>query len=312
MAEKILSKSVKAVTRCAQSPYKTYMLPQPANLMGRCLLIAMLAMCWLLATVTARASIVEIQTAEKITAAADFHQGQAGKPAVLILHGFLQTRDFGIVKIIADSLKENGYTVLSPTLSLGISLRKRSLDCKALHLHDMDGDLREIQLWAKWLHGRGHERIIGLGHSFGATQLLAWRERYQEKNVDLIGVSLVGSSPLDLGSGSSPARKNALQRRSGAELVHAPLSFCESYTAPASKYASYSQWDENRILATLTRSSSRTDLIQGTADKFVPSDWGNRLGKTTAHIHRIPGANHFMDGTAEFDMLDTILGLVKR
>ena len=119
-----------------------------------------------------------IQTAGQITATADYHPGRADRPAILLLHGFLQTRDFGIIKSIADTLADEGYTVLSPTLSLGISNRKRSLDCEALHLHDMDGDVREIQQWVKWLREHGHDDIIGVGHSFGGVQLLAWREKY--------------------------------------------------------------------------------------------------------------------------------------
>lgn len=312
MAEKILSKSGEAVTRCAQSPYKNRMLPQPILRMRRSLLKILLAMCWLLVPAAAGAAVVEIRTAEKTVATAEFHQGDAAKPAILILHGFLQTREFGIVKAIADALIDNGYSVLSPTLSLGISNRKRSLDCEALHLHDMNGDLQEIRQWVQWLRSQGAGRIIGVGHSFGATQLLAWRERYQERNVDLIGISLMGVSPLGRESSAAPDNKHAARNRPGSNLVHAPLSFCETYTAPASMYASYKQWSADRILAALKRSGPRTDLIQGTADTFAPPNWEGRLAGTPARVHRIAGANHFMEGTHEFDMLDILLGILKR
>jgi len=282
-----------------------------ARMLGRLTRITLVA-CWLLVPAAGHADVVEIRTAEKIAATADFRPGKADKPAILVLHGFLQTRDFGIVKNIADTLADEGYTVLSPTLSLGISHRKRSLDCEALHLHDMDVDLREIQQWVQWLRSRGHQRIIGVGHSFGAAQLMAWREQYREKGFELIGVSLVGSAPFTLESRSSLARKDVARKPPGADLVHAPLSFCEIYTAPAGKYASYDQWGDDRIIAALKQSGSRTDVIMGSSDKFPPPDWEARLAKAGAHVHPIRGANHFMDGSQEFDMLDIVLGILKR
>lgn len=292
------------------------MLPQRIGRRGWRQSMALLALCWLLAPAAGRAATVEIQLARQITATADFRPGQAGKPAILILHGFLQTRDFGIVKSIADTLADEGYTVLSPTLSLGISHRNSSLDCEALHLHDMDGDIREIQQWVAWLHSRGHEQIIGIGHSFGGTQLLAWREKYREKNFgknfSLIGVSMVGSAPFSTDSRVATPRKAATQKQSNASLVHAPLSFCNTYTAPADKYASYHRWNEGRILAAMGHSGTQLDVILGSDDKFPPPNWDKQLAKAGAQIHHIKGANHFMDGTQEFDMFDTILGIVKR
>lgn len=312
MEEKILSNSVKAVTRCARVLEKTRMLPQRIRRRGWRQLMAPLALCWLLAPAAGHAATVEIQSARQITATADFRPGQAGKPAILLLHGFLQTRDFAIIKSLADTLADEGYTVLSPTLSLGISHRKGSLDCEALHLHDMDGDIREIQQWVAWLHGRGHEQIIGIGHSFGGTQLLAWREKYRERNFSLIGVSMVGSAPFSPDSRVATVRKTASQKPSNAGLVHAPLSFCNTYTAPADKYASYHRWNESRILAALEHSGTQLDVILGSDDKFPPPNWDKQLAKAGAKIHHIKGANHFMDGTQEFDMFDTILGIVKK
>lgn len=291
---------------------KNRMLPQGMRQMLLRLLETPLVLCLLSLPATGQAASVEIQPARQITATADFRAGKADKPAVVVLHGFLQTREFGIVKSIADTLADEGYTVLSPNLSLGISNRKRSLDCEALHLHDMDGDIAEIQLWVQWLRGHGYKNIIGVGHSFGATQLLAWRERHREADFALIGVSLVGSAPFPQESKSTAARKAAIQKQPAASLVHAPLSFCETYTAPAAKFASYNQWGDKKVLAALKDYGSRTDVILGSEDKFPPPDWESRLAKTGTRVHRIRGANHFMDGTPEFDMLGTVLDILKR
>lgn len=282
------------------------MLPHRLRQMARHLATAPLFLLCLLFAPAIPAAIVEIQISPRLTATADYRPGAASKPAILVLHGFLQTREFGTAKAIADALADEGYTVLSPNLSLGISHRKRSLDCEALHLHDMDGDIREIQQWVQWLRSRGHGKVTGIGHSFGATQLLAWRESMREKEFSIIGVSLVGSAPF-----SQPS-KPVVAARPADGLLHASLSFCESYTAPKDKYASYAQWNENKTLASVRYAGSRTDAILGSEDKYLPDNWEARLGKAGAKTRLIAGASHFMDGTQEFDMLDAILDILKR
>lgn len=310
MAEKILSSSEKAVTRGIRLPVKCRMLPQRSAQM-RSLLRAVFVLCAVFAA-QARAGVVEIQTAEHLTATADYRQGKPGKPAVLVLHGFLQTREFGTVKNLADMLADAGYSVLAPNLSLGISRRKQSLACEALHLHDMAGDLKEIQQWVKWLRGRGHRRIVGLGHSFGATQLLAWREQYRQPQVDIIAVSLVASTPITLDAQPVSRGMPAAPVKVRVDLSQAPLSFCKSYPAPAERHASYARWDEARILAALKKTGGRADVVLGSEDSYHPADWGNRLAKAQARVHLIEGANHFMDGTHEFDLHETILGVLAR
>lgn len=279
------------------------MLPQRARSFAAALL------CWLLAMPgAASAANVEIRVSDQVSATADFRPGSPGKPAVLLLHGFLQTREFGIIKSLTDELASAGYTVLAPNLSLGISYRKSSLSCEALHLHDMDMDIREIQLWTKWLAARGYRKIVGLGHSFGAAQLLAWKQHHRPSGFTLIGISLVGSTPL-AGAGSSASNPN--QTGAASDLIKAPLSFCETYTAPAGKYASYYAWQDKKILAALKSTRNLSAIILGSNDKYLPKNWEKSLTGTGASVHVIKGANHFMEGTHEFEMYDIILGILK-
>ena len=99
---------------------------------------------------------------------------QRDKPAVLLLHGFLQTRDFPTVATLARGLRDAGYPVLSPTLSLNIPNRSQSLACEAIHRHSLDDDIGEIARWVDWLKSHGHRSIVLIGHSFGSLQLLAY------------------------------------------------------------------------------------------------------------------------------------------
>ena len=79
---------------------------------------------------------------------AEHHQGDRRRPAMLVLHGFLQTREFLATQSIISSLSTLGYTVIAPNLSLGVSDRRQSMQCQAPHKHRFDDDLREVGFWS--------------------------------------------------------------------------------------------------------------------------------------------------------------------
>lgn len=74
----------------------------------------------------AHAAVAQQEMRPGIPASADYLSGEPGKPAVLLLHGFLQTRDFPTVATLARGLQDAGYTVLAPTLSLNIPTARKA------------------------------------------------------------------------------------------------------------------------------------------------------------------------------------------
>src|SRR3569832_1138568 len=106
--------------------------------------------------VAAHAAIVQQEMRPGIPANAEYLIGQRSKPAVLMLHGILQTREFPTVATLARGLQDAGYTVLLPTLSLNIPNRMQSLACEAVHNHSMEDDVAEIVRWVGWLMSHGH------------------------------------------------------------------------------------------------------------------------------------------------------------
>lgn len=267
-----------------------------------------LSLVLLFSGVYSRAETVSVKLNSKITATANFHAGDKTKPAILMMHGFLQTREFAIVKSMSDELATAGYTVLAPTLSLGITHRKKSLDCEALHLHSINSDIEEIQRWVQWLRDKGYKKIVGFGHSFGGTQLLAWAAKYPHADFELIAISLVGSMPqIQRNKTAAPA-----QRKRGEVLLTAPLSFCNRYTAPASNYFSYLDWHEPRILHAIRTAAMPVHAILGSSDNRLIPGWEAQIRQAGADVHVVKGANHFMDGTHEFDVLEIALGILKQ
>lgn len=243
-----------------------------------------------------------------IPASAEYLIGERSKPAVLLLHGFLQTREFSTVATLARGLQDAGYTVLMPTLSLNIPNRARSLACEAVHHHSLDQDVDEIGRWVGWLKSRGHASIVLLGHSFGSMQLLDYLGRQPDFAVKgYIGTSLIEAQ---IGTDSRPPLiaqlENRVRSRQRALVTHT-LSFCKKYTSTPDGLLSYVRWDQARVLGALKRAPVKVKLIMGDADEMVGRSWIKALQHVQAPMVVVRGASHFMDGEHEFDLLDHTL-----
>jgi pimeloyl-ACP methyl ester carboxylesterase len=257
---------------------------------------------------TARAAIVQQEMRPGISANAEYLAGERSKPAVLLLHGFLQTREFSTVATLAHGLQEAGYTVLSPTLSLNIPNRTQSLACEAVHRHSLDDDVAEIGRWVSWLKSRGHRTIVLLGHSFGSMQLLAYLSLKPDAAIKgYIGTSLIEAQ---IGTTARSVLIAQLENRvlSGQRaLVTQALSFCSKYPSTPEGLLSYVRWNQARLLAALKQSPVGVKLIMGDADDTLGRGWLNALQHVGTPMAIVRGANHFMDGEHEFDLLDQTL-----
>jgi len=270
----------------------------------RLLLLSLL--CFIL---PATQAAVVTQTARPgITVDANYLLGAQNKPAVLLVHGFLQTRTFSTVATLADRLHDAGYTVLTPTLSLNIPLRKQSLPCEAIHRHGLDEDVAEIALWVRWLKAQGHSHIVLFGHSFGSLQLLA----YLSDQPDPAVKAYIGTSLIEAQIGSTDRRALIAQleerlRHNQRDLVNQSLSFCRKYTSTPEGLLSYVRWDQTRTLTALKQAPVRTLLIMGDSDNVLGHNWLKALQHIRTRIVVVKGANHFMGGEHEFDLLDRTL-----
>ena len=101
---------------------------------------------------------------------ADFREGEPGKPAVVLLHGFMATNNLNVIQFMAAELESNGYTVLAPTLSLNINNRREGINCEAVHTHTMESDVQEISWWISWLKNKGYKDVVMAGFSTGGLQ----------------------------------------------------------------------------------------------------------------------------------------------
>lgn len=250
------------------------------------------------------AETVEARLPGGTIATAEFRTGQAARPAVLLLHGFLQTSQAMPLSAMADTLSSQGYTTLSPTLSLGINRRSKSLACEAAHPHTLAMDLAELGFWVNWLVNKGHRHIALVGHSSGSIQILHYVSQHPDPAVKLaILTSLIGftSQPADR------QRAKAQARSARGKLERYNLSYCKTnYTAPPAAYLSYADNSADRMLALLSRSRLPIQVILGANDPTMPAGWLERLKDRGVAVTTIAHSGHFFEGEAEFDLADKL------
>ena len=245
-----------------------------------------------------------------LLAEAKYIQGDADKPVILLMHGFLTVHNFNLIQNIATEIADNHFTVLTPTLTLGISKRRTTLDCDALHLHSMEDDLKEIEWWVNWLIGKGHKKIILMGHSSGAVQIINYANTYKHKElIKVIALSLVPlSTPINNQTALSNQNVLKLIENNNTDIHHFTLAYCiENYSAPAKQYLSYAKWDPPHILKSLNAISLDKKVIIGSLDISRFNKWISDIKNTNSRVDVIEGADHFFGSGTEFELYDSIM-----
>lgn len=254
---------------------------------------------------------ISIQLPNSLHAFAEYTEGSKDKPAVLILHGILQTHNFSTIQRIGDHLAESGYTTLRPTISLGIDSRKKSMACEAIHAHTMDADIEEIAQWVEWLKEQTNQPIILIGHSLGAGQLIAYLDKYKDKHemperLILVSLAYFGNRPNSNATKSEieKARRAITNGKLGPSVYG--FTYCKDYVAPPEAYLSYFDWDQQRITDGLKEIQTQTSLLFGSGDKRIDQTWPIELKEMGMDVYVVDDADHFFHGDHEFDLLDFI------
>lgn len=277
------------------------------NLLNRARHIATLFGMLILPVHSAFAETVEAKLPTGIIATADFRAGQPSRPAVLLLHGFLQTRDAPPISPLANTLADQGYTILAPTLSLDINRRTKSLGCEAVHTHTLEGDIAEISFWVNWLAHKGYGNITLIGHSFGSTQILYYLT--QKTNPAVKKAILTSLVPL-LNKPQEVQKTLARVKQARTKekvLERFTMSYCNNnYVAPPAAYLSYVANDNGKTLDQFSKTKVPVDVILGAADTAMDSIWPEKIRSRGIPVTIIDNAGHFFDGAQEFDLADKV------
>jgi len=255
------------------------------------------------------AEIIEQQTAERKTALASYLEGDSDSKPLLLLHGFLQTHDFPTVSRLTSALNEAGYTTLSPTLTLGLNHRKKSLACEAIHTHNTAMDTAEIKQWIEWLYNKTGQKVTVIGHSAGTQTLLSYIASHGDELVEeiiLISLSYFTEGPVNNETPEHAQKARAALAGGFDPLDNYGLSYCKLYPTRASDFISYYEWDPEKIVSLAETIKHKTSVIIGTGDQRISPDWRQQLKENEFKVVSIEGANHFFDQAHEFDLLDAM------
>jgi esterase/lipase len=243
---------------------------------------------------------------------AQYMPGDSERPALLVLHGFLQTNEFLATKSIAEGLSEMDYSVLSPSLSLGVSNRRKSLSCEAMHKHTLADDLEEIEHWVNWLHEKGHQSIVLVGHSWGGQHALAYVDKYSHRKIKgVTTVSLVRSRQDDKTLISQIKRANENKKNGVTGPNSYALNFCTKYIGTEDSFLSYAQWTDAKVIESMPSPPLPVYTILGGKDKRVDKLWIDSLRNAGAKVSIIENADHFFSSTHEFDLLDELQNILE-
>ena len=277
--------------------------------------LILLGLVLILPGIHAHADRIENRLASGNVLSADFQAGNSQQPAIFLLHGFLQTHEFPTVKRLADSLSSAGYTTLSPTLSLGISRRAKSLPCEAAHRHTLEQDIAEIEAWMDWLARHHPGPIVFIGHSYGSLQGLVYAANKPHPALRrMIALSLIDTEekPFDASRAKMLAKAKSRVANGNKGLMNFTLGHCKQYTATPQSYLSYANWNRKQVLYLARSSRVPVNVVMGGKDSRMGTDWGQALMAAGVKVNSIEGANHFFDAEYEFDLLDLILNIVKK
>lgn len=276
----------------------------------------LLAFFLLSCTLPALAAPVKEKLPDGLPVSAEFRPPATGKPVVLLVHGFLQTRDHSTVAQLGNGIADLGFGVLLPTLSLRIPNRAQSLSCEAIHQHSMDDDIAEIAFWIAWLKRNGYSDIILGGHSSGALQSLAYAASKPDKSVrKLILISIPDPARNMTKVRTDEVPLDLLQKRQAAgdrSLLSQHLWFCGKYRSPLPAYVSYVQWTRERTLQAFSKERLPTVIIVGENDNLINADWAKEIKSTGHTVHAVKNANHFFEDASEFDLLELTQSLIRQ
>jgi dienelactone hydrolase len=285
-----------------------YQIKHPSN-------IAVL-LCILLPSLPATADTVEVKLPSGIAASANFHIGNPSQPAVLLLHGFLQTHHSPPMSSLASNLASRGYTVLNPTISLGINRRSQSMACEAVHTHTINEEVAEVAFWVNWLSNKGYTNIVPIGFSStGNLDILLYNA--QGSHPEIKSAILTSLNPIFTDSAERQKYRAAGESKRPSDLKKLgifSLGYCKNnFAATENSYLSYAQYDGSKVLELIKRTPVQIDIILGSADAILPDNFASQIKalKTHTRVTFIDKANHFFDGTYEFDLAEEVENILK-
>ncbi len=169
---------------------------------------------------------------------------------VLVIHDLLGHNQMEIVETSQQALHGIGRSSLAINLSLSVDNRLGFFDCNVAHRHIQNEALDEIQVWINYLKSQGANKIVLMGHSFGANQIMV----YAQNRLDPVITQLIFLAPNTTGVFSegynrrygqsvdtalSQAKQLIMSGKSDQLMENTDFLSCPQAKVTANSFASY-------------------------------------------------------------------------
>ncbi len=215
------------------------------------------------------------------------------KGAVLWLHGLFQThRMADPVSTQRELWTEAGFPVLSPTLSLGIDMRREPYKCDGVLDTTFEESVEEINRWIEWLKGKGIKKIVLAGHSMGGLQVLYFVSKYRIPEVKGV-VAVAPSKGLGIKNDVFEKAERLIKGGRGKEIIKTGFFYCEEARVTARTV--YSYYKERHLGKILKDIKIPVLIVWGTLDKRVEDLPGfiKPFAGKNVRIEKVELADHF-------------------
>ena len=166
------------------------------------------------------------------------------------------------------------------------------------------------------LSRKNHQNIALVGFSStGNLNVLAYIS--QSPIPEVKKAILFGFNPITFDLSERQQARAEVERKqinSSKDIKNFSMGYCKNnYTATVDSYLSYTQYDESRLLQMLKQSHIAADIILGSADTLLPATWLAKIKTLPPRnsVISIDKANHFFDGTSEFDLSEEVENLLQ-
>jgi len=203
---------------------------------------------------------------------------------VLLLHGAMAHNRMEIIEASQQALLDNGQSSLAINLSLGIDNRHGYYDCAWPNRHTLNGSLDELDTWVNWLREQGVDRIVIMGHSFGANQVMVYAVERHHPSVThlvLLAPNTTSDSKVhyearygEILDENIERVKKQIDTGKGDELIdNLDFSYCPQASVSANSFYSIYRPDNKfrQIPFYLSKMPVPTFIVTGTQDELQPN-----------------------------------------
>ena len=172
-------------------------------------------------------------------------------------------------------------------------------------------DIEEASFWINWLAEKVDSRVIGMGHSTGALQILGYPNTDKLSSIiliSLVAIGAEGAAKIDMDQ-LAQARQ-ASDKGLPDSLGHFKFSYCQNYVSSRHAYLDTAEWDAEKVSRQLQSLKIKTDIILGDEDYRREQPWLVSIMNPDISLHLIKNANHFFSGIEEFDLHDKVLEIL--